>query len=87
MTLPEKKLLNFLMSSLHSDHFSSNWNFWKSERDLQFSSTMKSSFWSAILGDVVFSINEVITGSVFICRPLMLHTASAAVMIRIIRIK
>ena len=54
------------MSSLHSDHLSSIWNFQKTDKDLWLSFMIKSSFWSTILDDVVFSMNEIILGSSFI---------------------
>ena len=60
------------MSFLHSDHLSSIWNFSKTDKDLQLSFVIKSSFWSAI-----FSMNEISAGSIFI-----LSTADALYCIR-----
>ena len=60
---------------MHSDHLPSIWNFLKKTAFF----CGKSSFWSAILDDVVVSLNEVIAGSIL---PLMLCPARASTKMR-----
>jgi len=73
-------LLNFLMSlsPLHSNHLSSTciWTFNKTERELQFSFVIRSSFWSPPWIMWYFVWKKNIAGSIFILS--LLYTAFAS---------
>ncbi len=61
----KKQLLSFLTSYLRSDHLSSIHNFSKTEHIIATFCRDKIIIMAAILADAVFSINEIIAGSIF----------------------